>query len=254
MCIAALAWQAHPRWVAVLASNRDEFIERPTEPMHAWATPGGTPIWAGRDVRAGGTWLAVAAQRLALVTNLRAPAPIAEGTPSRGGLPLAWLDGHPLPAAQQWNLLTANWQTGEAALHSSALAAALPVAAGGITTLSNGQPPALWPKQRRLAGFVQTALAARDVAALTARLQDALADRQVPPPESWPHTGVAPEVEGWLAPIHVAAPDGRYGTRCASVVVVERLATGALALHLTERRFATDGTVSGEVTWQGMPA
>lgn len=245
MCVAALAWQMHPRWPLVLASNRDEFSARASQPLHRWATPGGHPILAGRDAEAGGTWLAVdtARGRLALVTNLRTHEPAVPGSPSRGSLPLAWLDERPLPAARHWNLLTADWGDaphGTAALHSSALTAPLALAPG-ITTVSNGVPPALWPKQRRLAGFVRAALAAPDVPTLTARVLAALADRLRPPPASWPHTGFGPEAEAWLSPIHVTSPDGRYRTRCATVVVVERGADGALTCHLTERRWRAHG-------------
>lgn len=83
MCVAAAAFRAHPCWRLVLIGNRDEFHERPTAPLARWA--GG--IIAGRDLRAGGTWLGVSEEgRAALVTNLRA-----EGYPqahlaSRGAL------------------------------------------------------------------------------------------------------------------------------------------------------------------------
>lgn len=242
MCVAALAWRAHPRWLAVLASNRDEFVARPTARLHGWATPGGTPIWAGRDAQAGGTWLAVAGHRLALVTNLRTPEALPPGAPSRGGLPLAAIDGAPLPPARQWNLILADWRSGEAWRHSSAAQARQPLAPG-VVTLSNGPLDACWPKQRRLAGFVQAALAAPDVpdaATLTQRLLAALADRAQPPEPSWPHTGVAREVEGWLSPICVASPDGRYATRISTVVVVEATAQG-LCVTMTERRLDEPG-------------
>ena len=35
MCIAALAWDAHPRWLVVAAGNRDEFHARPALPVPA---------------------------------------------------------------------------------------------------------------------------------------------------------------------------------------------------------------------------
>jgi len=35
MCVAAIAWQAHPRWRLVAIANRDEFHERETAPLSA---------------------------------------------------------------------------------------------------------------------------------------------------------------------------------------------------------------------------
>ena len=68
MCVAALAWLAHPRWRLVAIGNRDEFHARPTAPLARWS--GG--VIAGQDLQAGGTWLGVREQRFGLVTNLRA--------------------------------------------------------------------------------------------------------------------------------------------------------------------------------------
>ena len=82
MCVAVLAWQAHPRWRLVVAANRDEFHERPTAPLARWSD--GTI--AGRDLQAGGTWLGLnAAGRLALVTNFRLPGYPRPDLASRGG-------------------------------------------------------------------------------------------------------------------------------------------------------------------------
>ncbi len=42
----------------VVAANRDEFLERPSEGPSIQQTPGG-PVMAPRDMRAGGTWLGI---------------------------------------------------------------------------------------------------------------------------------------------------------------------------------------------------
>lgn len=36
MCIVAIAWQLFDKLPLVLLSNRDEFLARPTEPLHQW--------------------------------------------------------------------------------------------------------------------------------------------------------------------------------------------------------------------------
>src|SRR5438067_3550101 len=85
MCLLVLAWQVHPRYRLVVAANRDEFHERPTAPMAKWPPPDN--IIAGRDLRAGGTWLAMdRARRFGIVTNFRDLQPAAPDARSRGNL------------------------------------------------------------------------------------------------------------------------------------------------------------------------
>lgn len=36
MCIIFVAHHVHPRFPLIIASNRDEYLERPTEPMKIW--------------------------------------------------------------------------------------------------------------------------------------------------------------------------------------------------------------------------
>ena len=56
MCIVAIAWQVFDELPLVLLSNRDEFLQRPTEPLPQWADK---HIYAGRDKQSGGTWLGI---------------------------------------------------------------------------------------------------------------------------------------------------------------------------------------------------
>src|SRR5437016_557368 len=86
MCLIALAHRASERWPLVIAANRDEFFARPTRAAHWWDDAPG--VYGGRDLRAGGSWMAVTRRgRFAMVTNVRGVGP-AEGGPyttSRGG-------------------------------------------------------------------------------------------------------------------------------------------------------------------------
>jgi uncharacterized protein with NRDE domain len=48
----------------VLVANRDEVLDRPTETLHFWPLNSengahALPIYAGRDMQGGGTWLAL---------------------------------------------------------------------------------------------------------------------------------------------------------------------------------------------------
>src|SRR5689334_23253169 len=83
MCLAVIGLDVHPAFALVIAANRDEHYGRPTSPAACW--PEG---WiAGRDLEAGGTWLAVDARaRWALLTNIRAANSRNAQAPSRGAL------------------------------------------------------------------------------------------------------------------------------------------------------------------------
>lgn len=55
MCLILLAYRAHPDMDLLLAGNRDEFQNRPSQPP---AIINSDPvIWAGKDLEAGGTWM-----------------------------------------------------------------------------------------------------------------------------------------------------------------------------------------------------
>jgi len=80
----------------VVAANRDEFHGRPAAPARFWDERPG--ILAGRDLKAGGTWMGVSRTgRFAAVTNYRGGTePTAAH--SRGELVTGFLDGKGSPA------------------------------------------------------------------------------------------------------------------------------------------------------------
>src|SRR5439155_26955976 len=83
VCLALIARDAHPAYAVVIAANRDEHHARAAAPAAWW--PQG---WiAGRDLVAGGTWLAVTRTgRFAFVTNVREPGLRDLNAPTRGTL------------------------------------------------------------------------------------------------------------------------------------------------------------------------
>jgi uncharacterized protein with NRDE domain len=89
MCTILIAWRCVPGAAAVLAANRDEFLGRPAAaPAVLLEHP---RIAGGRDLHAGGTWMAVAADgRVGAVTNRRSEMRDPSRR-SRGELPLAVL-------------------------------------------------------------------------------------------------------------------------------------------------------------------
>ena len=88
MCLLIVLHQVYDETPLIVAANRDEFLSRPADPMivHQKEDP---RILGGKDLQAGGTWLAVNEKGLfAGLTNQ--PLPSANpGKKSRGQLPLA---------------------------------------------------------------------------------------------------------------------------------------------------------------------
>nr|WP_252311849.1 NRDE family protein [Sinobaca sp. H24] len=56
MCLLTMSYNMRSDYPLIIAANRDEFFERPTEPLHIWEN---SPIIAGKDVKLGGTWMGV---------------------------------------------------------------------------------------------------------------------------------------------------------------------------------------------------
>ena len=159
MCLLVLAWNAHPRYRLVLAANRDEYHERAAEPLGKWSSS--PEILAGRDVRAGGTWLGLdRARRFGVVTNFRELQRPRRSAPSRGRLIpdflaepqtperyLARLETD-APGYSGFNLLVGDLeQLWYASNRMDRFAQALPA---GVHGLSNEFLDSPWPKLQRV--------------------------------------------------------------------------------------------------------
>jgi uncharacterized protein with NRDE domain len=253
MCLIAVAWRAHPRYELALIANRDEFHARPAAP--AGFDPGHPDVYGGRDLRAGGGWLQVSVHgRLAAVTNVRTGLGNVAAPRSRGALVHDFVRGGMAPDAfaaalapiagefSPFNLLA--WDDGQLHFASNHPQATSRDVAPGLHAMSNGAFDAPWPKS----GHATTALGrwlaspgsrgAPDAAAL-APLFAALADPSPAPDAALPDTGVGLELERTLSPVFVRGVT--YGTRCSSIVLVERD-----VITFVERRYAPDASLAGE--------
>jgi len=98
MCLIVLSLDQHPEFPLVLAANRDEFHARPSKEAHWW--PDKPDILGGRDLQAGGTWLALHRNgRIATVTNYRDAQPPSPKYLSRGRLVTGFLESGLAPSA-----------------------------------------------------------------------------------------------------------------------------------------------------------
>jgi uncharacterized protein with NRDE domain len=244
MCVAAFAWQAHPRWLLVVAGNRDEFHDRPAAPLKPWDNG----ILAGQDLRSGGTWLGVSpAGRLALVTNLRGHGGPAPDMASRGELVTDLLTGRarysdpltaPLGEFNPFNLLLAD--AAEAQYLTNKPEELRTSLAHGVYGLSNGMLDEPWPKTLQLKGALVDWLSADtgECGPLFAALAS----------EHLPTVGVPPRApsdvprEAPETPVFIRDPV--YGTRCSTVIAIDRNGRGTIA----ERRFSAQAVPTGDTT------
>jgi len=222
MCFVLIALQAHPRYPLIVLANRDEFYERPTEPMHEWPEPDG--LIAGKDLKSGGTWMGVdkTSGKLALVTNFREPE-VRAGERSRGLLVLDFfrsdMDTFERQLFQQsesysgFNLLYGTPH--DLRYHSNRGRQAERISPG-VHGLSNGLLDDAWPKVVRGRKMLEEVLeyAEPDRESFFRILED----REGAPDEELPQTGVSLELERSLSPIFIRLE--RYGTRCSSVLMV----------------------------------
>lgn len=225
MCVAAIAWAAHPRWRLVAIGNRDEYHARAAAPLAQWESG----LIAGRDLEAGGTWLGVSPGRFGLVTNLRVPGYPRPGMASRGALVTDWLDGRDPAGIEGMNPFNL-WLASAAGLtfqtnHPEPYRLELDP---GIHGLSNGAHGDRWFKTARLEQALAEWLEGdAPHEALFAVLCD-------PTPES-------PDPEDMFSSVFIVNPT--YGTRCSTVILVDAEGNG----RITERSFDASGAVTGEV-------
>jgi uncharacterized protein with NRDE domain len=206
LCLIAIAVHASPRYPIAIAANRDEFYDRPTRTLHIWDDD--RNIAGGRDLRAGGTWLAVTRNgRFAAVTNIRGnDGP--QNARSRGALVGDFVRSNiePLAYAQSirpndyagFHLLAGDR---ESVAHISTDTPAR-LLDDGIYAISNAPAAIDWPKIILAREAMSRALEGDSV--VDDLLQFLITPRGGPIEEE----------------IFVALPDRGYGTRSSTVVVM----------------------------------
>lgn len=236
MCIASIAWNAHPRWRLIVAANRDEYHERPAQALSRWDD--GSGILAGRDLKGGGTWLGVGEQgTLVLITNFRVPGYPQSDRPSRGGLVTGLLTGNDPQTARiapfnPFNLILASGDKGLTFISNYPDEQRQPLP-DGIYGLSNGQLAPLWPKTEHLNAALTDWLAASSLSP---------ADLFVPLRDETRHEssdgGPLPQLSG------IFINDPVYGTRCSTVIAVDAEGRGTMI----ERSFDSSGATIGQAS------
>jgi uncharacterized protein with NRDE domain len=246
MCLIVFAWQVVPGLPLLAAANRDEFYDRPALAADWW--PDHPQVYAGRDLRGGGTWLGISRDgRFAALTNIRSPQNMRADAPSRGALVANFLKGSERPVDyvaalagdaahfNGFNLLVGDreqlvWYTNR---ETADQRNGKPLAPG-IYGLSNAMLDTPWPKVVRTKAQLCSLVCQ---GAPSEAYFDMLADTTRPSDCRLPKTGMPLEWERMLSPVFIETP--HYGTRCSTLV--ELRADGGARLTEHQTGAATDG-------------
>lgn len=240
MCLVMIAVTPDAERRLVLAANRDEAHQRPTEIAHQWDSDG---IIAGRDLEAGGTWLGITRDgRAAAVTNYR-EVPPQSGALSRGALVTDFLRSRTSaraygtalePNADHYGGYNLILHDGSQTWCYSNRGPAVALSAG-FHGLSNHLINTAWPKvTRSLAGFRTSYASPEESMTL-------LADRAEAPEDALPATGLPVDLERAVSAAFIVNPS--YGTRCSTWVCIR--SDGEISFQ--ERSFDAQGRLLDEI-------
>lgn len=226
MCLIFISLNQHPSYPLLVAGNRDEFYNRPTQPADYW--PDYPYVLGGRDLEAGGTWLGVTRSgRIAMLTNYRDPDNIDPAAPTRGRLVADYLEGNMEASAylhaindsgiryNGFNLLAG---TANALYYYSNYERIVKKLEPGLYGISNHLLDTPWPKVVKGKQKIGPAFsrATPDVA----EIFDLLYDDVTAPTEHLPTTGLSLDRERALSSMFIKT--GNYGSRCSTVITVDR--------------------------------
>jgi uncharacterized protein with NRDE domain len=227
MCLILLAYEVHPDYRLILAANRDEFFSRPTAPAAFWEDA--PHILAGRDLKAGGSWLGMTRSgRIAAITNYRDPLAERKDAPSRGGLVSGYLSGAMTVAdylvflkreGTRFNGLNLIFGDRSGICWFSNRDDSPRLLEPGIHGLSNHLLDTPWPKVTRGKEAIKR-LVSQGKPFQPEALFAILADRSIAPDDLLPDTGVGIELERFLSPLYISTP--AYGTRSSTIILIGR--------------------------------
>lgn len=224
MCLILIALQQHPRYPLIIAANRDEYFDRPAAPAHFW--PEAPRLLAGRDLKAGGTWLGITREgRFAAVTNVREPDRHQPDALSRGDLTCQFLLGSANPAdylqqlqarADRYNGFNLICGDIHRLHHYSNRNGAPTVLGSGLHGVSNHLLNTPWPKVTGGKAALATMIGKGDFT--LDDLLTVLNQREAAPDHNLPDTGVGLPMERVLSSRFIHAPAMGYGTRVSTAL------------------------------------
>ena len=225
MCLINFQLGKHSKYKLIIAANRDEEYERPTEPAGFWRDD--QHVLAGRDLRGMGTWLGITKNgRIAALTNIRNQDEILKtNMRTRGQLVSGFLTSHldarsylkevqkDIDEYSGFNLIAGSSDT---LLYLNNYDKEIVQIENGIHGLSNHLLDTPWPKvekgKERLGEITRREEV--DIESLFAMLRDEkLAERN-----QLPDTGLSQDLEKNLSPMFINMD--KDDTRCSTVVTI----------------------------------
>ena len=247
MCLILFAHGAHPRYPLIVAANRDESFARPSEPADAWSDA--PHVFGGRDLEAGGTWLAVSTVgRFAAVTNYRQGAGSKTALRSRGDLTRQFLVSDTATSdyvaevagrSTQYNGFSLLVGRPDDLWFLSNRGGGARRVSRGVHGLSNHLLDEPWPKVHMGISRLKDLLSASEET-LAETLLMHMSDSRPAPDALLPSTGIPIERERAHSSAFIMGEN--YGTRATTLVLV---AVTGKTLFI-ERRYGPGGTLLGE--------
>jgi len=227
MCLILFSYKSHPEYPLILASNRDEFYERPSSPAAFWEEA--PDMLAGRDLKECGTWLGMTKSgKIATITNFREPHAVKDDAPSRGELLINYLRNQDEPTAyirkiskniHRYNGFNLIFGYFSDLYYFSNRVAGVQKISPGLHGLSNHLLDTPWPKVKLGREKLNNLISGNNNFSIE-DVFDILADTSHPDDTLLPDTGVGIERERLLSPMFVRSSD--YGTRSSTVILVDK--------------------------------
>lgn len=234
MCLIVFAWKLLPDTPLIVASNRDEFYDRPAAPAIWWENA--PQVFGGRDLQSGGTWMGIhtpdandpQAFKFSAITNIRAPSETRTDAPSRGNLVANFLTNRLSPQEyissiradaklyNGYNLLVGDqeeliWFSNR---HDDDERNGKPLSPG-IYGISNAALDTPWPKVVKTKAEFASLICQR---APEEAYFEMLSNTTKAPDCRLPDTGISFDLERLLSSPCIESPS--YGTRVSSLVKI----------------------------------
>ncbi len=225
MCLIVFAYKTSSDYPFILAGNRDEFFERPTLPAHKWKTK--PAIFAGKDKKAGGTWLGFTETgRFAALTNFRDMNNLKEDAPSRGDIATSFLlNNNSVETSLKelkkrsklyngFNLIAGTF---DKLYYLSNYRDEIEEIMPGIHAISNAYLNTPWPKTVKAKEEFENVITANHFR--EQNLFEILKNSTTYPIEMLPETGLSEDMEQAVSSAFIQTEN--YGTRSTSIVRVD---------------------------------
>lgn len=226
MCLIVFSYKQHPTYNLIFAANRDEFYGRPTEAAHFWDDH--PDILAGKDLKAGGTWMGITKEgAFSALTNYRDFSITKDNPPSRGHLVLDYLikNGNPesylkkvdkkAPLYNGFNLLAG---TTDKLMYYSNQQQKIQRLSPGLYGLSNHLLNTPWPKVEQARKDLKHAINQEEIN--EENLFEILKNDIRAPDDALPDTGLPPDLERAVSSVFIKTDD--YGTRGSTVLLIDQ--------------------------------